>query len=454
MKLNSMKTLWILVGVIFSAGCSMHQGKMEPLQFVSSSFSGGQYLAKVDNAVIIQDASSSMGFSNQRNLQDSKNLLTSLNQSLPANLNLNLGLRSFGHSLWQPSEMTTSVHGLTHYSRENLQKEIDSITSAGGNSPLGVAILEAGEDLKGTSGNSAIIVVSDGLKDGLQMDTAPIAAEKVKAMLNDRVCIYTVQVGDSAEGQALLDKVVQAGQCGFAESAEDLTSSAGMKLYIEKVFLSPPPQRADMRMDSDGDGVMDDLDKCPNTPKGTIVDKNGCPLDKDGDGVSDDLDRCPDTPKGAMVDQSGCPLDTDRDGVPDDLDKCPGTPRGAAVDTQGCALKLSLHINFDTDQAVIKPEFKSELEKAAAFIKANSNIPYVVLGGHTDSRGTDSYNQKLSERRAAAVRQELVENYGVDDKKIRSKGYGESRPVGDNSTKQGRAQNRRVEVLCCAFLPD
>lgn len=89
--------------------------------------------------------------------------------------------------------------------------------------------------------------------------------------------------------------------------------------------------------DSDGDGVPDNLDKCPNTPKGARVDANGCTSDADGDGVVDGVDRCPDTPKGAKVDAEGCPLDTDQDGVYDGLDQCPDTPRGERVNSKGCS---------------------------------------------------------------------------------------------------------------------
>jgi len=88
--------------------------------------------------------------------------------------------------------------------------------------------------------------------------------------------------------------------------------------------------------DSDGDGVSDADDKCPDTPKGAKVDKQGCPTDADGDGVFDGIDKCPDTPKGAKVDMQGCPLDTDKDGVYDGLDLCPDTPEGMKVDANGC----------------------------------------------------------------------------------------------------------------------
>lgn len=146
--------------------------------------------------------------------------------------------------------------------------------------------------------------------------------------------------------------------------------------------------------------------------------------------------------------------DSDGDGVPDHLDKCPGTPKGRIVDADGCELKLTLHINFDFDKAEIKPEFKSELDKAATFIRQNSQVPYILLAGHTDSIGEADYNQNLSERRAAAVRQALISDYGVDPGKLIAKGYGQAQPIADNATEEGRYQNRRVEVICCAVLPE
>jgi outer membrane protein OmpA-like peptidoglycan-associated protein len=90
--------------------------------------------------------------------------------------------------------------------------------------------------------------------------------------------------------------------------------------------------------DSDGDGVLDGLDKCPDTPKGCKVDASGCSIDSDGDGVCDGVDQCPDTPKGAKVDARGCPIDSDGDGVYDGLDQCPNTPAGAKVDDKGCPI--------------------------------------------------------------------------------------------------------------------
>lgn len=113
----------------------------------------------------------------------------------------------------------------------------------------------------------------------------------------------------------------------------------GVPDYKDKCPDTPPFTRVDQfgcPLDSDGDGVPDDYDNCPDTPYGIEVDEYGCPKDSDGDGVPDYLDECPNTPFGVIVDDKGCPYDSDGDGVPDNLDKCPNTPKGTPVDEFGC----------------------------------------------------------------------------------------------------------------------
>lgn len=211
----------------------------------------------------------------------------------------------------------------------------------------------------------------------------------------------------------------------------------------KKEMVPPPPPPAPK--DTDGDGVIDELDKCPDTPAGVKVDSVGCPLDTDKDGVYDYLDKCPDTPAGVKVDSVGCPLDTDGDGVYDYLDKCPDTPRDLAVDAKGCPERvcITLGVQFDTDKAVVKPQYHDEIKKAADFLKEYPEAT-AVIEGHTDSVGSDAYNQKLSERRAKAVMKYLVDKLGINAKRLSAKGFGESKPIADNATEEGRYKNRRV----------
>lgn len=196
--------------------------------------------------------------------------------------------------------------------------------------------------------------------------------------------------------------------------------------------------------DSDGDGVADDMDECPDTPKGVSVDAKGCPLDSDGDGVYDYQDKCPGTPAGVSVDSDGCPLDSDGDGVTDDMDKCPGTPQGARVDRDGCMENIVLdNILFELNSATLTGHDKAILD---GLVKAFNRpfIKSILITGHTDSTGSDDYNMSLSKRRAASVAAYL-KSAGVDVP-MATDGKGESDPVADNGTREGRAQNRRVVV--------
>jgi OmpA-OmpF porin, OOP family len=166
------------------------------------------------------------------------------------------------------------------------------------------------------------------------------------------------------------------------------------------------------------------------------------PADSDGDGVTDDTDRCPGTAAGAPVDATGCELDGDGDGVVDRLDKCPKTPKGDKVDANGCSLTLRLEVQFDNNSATLQPESLSYLDQVAARL---NELPSVtgVIEGHTDSNGSAEYNQDLSERRAKTVRDYLVSK-GVASSRLTAQGLGETQPVADNTTAEGRAQNRRV----------
>lgn len=174
------------------------------------------------------------------------------------------------------------------------------------------------------------------------------------------------------------------------------------------------------------------------------------PIDSDGDGVSDQNDNCPNTPAGTAVDQYGCPYDgdDDNDGVPNSVDKCPNSKAGAIVDKDGCEVQVVIElqgVHFDTDKASLKPVSIEILNAAVKTLGEHGTI-MVEIGGHTDSRGSESYNQKLSERRTKVVYDYLV-NKGISANRMTWKGYGEANPVAPNDTVDGRAKNRRTEMM-------
>ena len=228
----------------------------------------------------------------------------------------------------------------------------------------------------------------------------------------------------------------------------------GVPDHLDRCPNTPPGCPVDEQgcsPDADGDGVPDCIDKCPNTPKGCEVDAAGCPADSDGDGVPDCIDKCPNTPKNCRpVDKNGCPPDSDGDGVPDCIDKCKGTPKNTPVDENGCPpvgeeLMILTGINFAFDSAKLDKESEVIVNRAVDNLKRNPQMQ-VLIEGHTDSTGPEDYNMGLSIRRAQAVKDYMV-SQGIAKERLSIKGFGEAQPLVSNDTKEGRAENRRVEFV-------
>ncbi len=165
-------------------------------------------------------------------------------------------------------------------------------------------------------------------------------------------------------------------------------------------------------LDGDEDGVFDGLDQCPNTPKGAEVDEEGCPSDRDGDGVFFGIDLCPNTPAGVVVNATGCPVDSDADGVFDGPDACPDTPAGARVDARGCLVQLELqNVEFEFNSFDLTRSARAYLAELAGQIVQQADpegTGRLELRGFTDSVGAEAYNQRLSQSRAEAVRDFLL----------------------------------------------
>jgi outer membrane protein OmpA-like peptidoglycan-associated protein len=249
---------------------------------------------------------------------------------------------------------------------------------------------------------------------------------------------------------------------------------------------SPPPPK---EKDTDGDGIIDKLDKCPLEPedKDGFEDEDGCPdPDNDKDGVPDIDDKCPMVPedKDGFEDEDGCPdPDNDKDGILDADDKCPNEPGpkenggcpdkdrdGDTVvdrldkcpdvpgppDNDGCPkqkyivvtkdkIELKQKVHFATAKATIYPDSFPMLTEVADVLKGRPEIR-VRIEGHTDSRGGLKYNLKLSQSRADSVKAFLV-GQGVDPSRMETRGFGPTQPIADNRTASGREQNRRTEFI-------
>ena len=199
--------------------------------------------------------------------------------------------------------------------------------------------------------------------------------------------------------------------------------------------------------DDDQDRINNNVDQCPNTPIGVAVDRVGCSLDSDMDGVTTGQDRCPGSRAGADVDIYGCENDEDNDGVVDHRDDCLGTRAGARTDVKGCEIKdiISLPgVSFETGRDALLPGIEYLLQAAADTLKKHPDLQ-IEVAGHSDDTGDANMNIGLSMRRAKTVRNFLI-RYGVEESRLTFKGYGEAQPIADNSTAEGRATNRRVEL--------
>ena len=402
----SLRAVFLLMICALLFSCATGQVQTPQPLFSPDMLEADQYEPKVDNFMVILDKSSSMSwkYNEQKRLTIAKDFLNAMNQTLPE-MKVNCALRTFGTSGF--GTPTVLIYGPTEYSRKEFQGALDASERAIGRSPLGAAITAAGADLKESEGQIAVIIVSD----GSDMNTTPItAANNMKAKFGDRVCIYTVLVGDDPAGETLMKQVAEAGGCGFSVRADEFKDSGDMGDFVKNVFLAKIVKPV---MDSDGDGVTDDLDRCPNTPKGVKVDAHGCPLDSDNDGVADYLDKCPNTPKGATVDARGC-------------------------------WTYAAKVMFDINSAEIKSEAYPMLDEAILILEKNPEMK-VEIDGHTDNTGSAAYNMNLSERRAKSVMKYFVDK-GVEAERLTTKGFGLTKPAASNDTKEGRTKNRRVEL--------
>jgi len=354
---------------------------------LNAAVQSGQYQQKIDNFFVINDSSYSMadeylgagylGEPAATKLSVEKEVLNRMNQTIP-DLKLTSSIRSFGFGPCLSGGFTQLNQAPTAYSKSLFGQGIDSLTCASGGSPMENGIDGTASDLAGTAGNIAVLILSD----GQSLDSDPIPAVKsLKQQYGDRLCVYNVWVGneDEKSGIAVLNQLSNIGGCGFTAMAENIASPEGMARFVKSVFL-----------------------------------KTGQPAigDEDGDGVLDDADRCPGTPKGAKVNSVGCWV---IDGV-----------------------------KFETDKSDIAPQYYGLLDEVVTVIKNNPGLR-IEVQGHTDNVGSAEYNQPLSERRAQAVADYLsshIQGQGV----LSAHGYGLTRPMDTNETPEGRANNRRVQL--------
>jgi OmpA-OmpF porin, OOP family len=334
-----------------------------------------------DSAVFVVDVSGTVNDSGE--VKEAQGIVGGMNERFPDYVK-SAGILTFGKAREAQLEWAAPV---ARYSRVTIDQAAESLRGTDGPTPLGAAMRKVEDGLAQAQGKTALIIVSDGLDNGF---TDPIeAARALKKKHGDDLCIFTIQLGADPAGEALLKKLVEVGECGKGETAAGLKSSSALQDLVDYIF---PPA----------------LKPAPPPPVAKPV------------------------PIG----------DADGDGVLDNVDQCPGTPRGAKVDPRGCWVLRD--VKFDVNKYDLKPEYLPFLDEVVLVLKQNPNIK-VTIEGHTDSSGSDALNNKLSQDRAKAVMNYFVSK-GVDQTRLAAIGFGKTRPIATNDSEEGKAQNRRIEL--------
>ena len=358
-------------------------------QDLNAKLSSGQYVQNANNVYIIFDKSGSMldSYADKEKFDIEKTLVSSFNRTIP-DLDLQAALRTFGNN-FANFDVTNLKYGVTKYNADTVDKTIKKINLPFGDSPLDVAITDAGNDLQSVQGRSALVIFTD----GEDMGNAPVkATTNVKNAFGDRLCIYTVQIGNDEKGTKLLNQITRVGQCGFSVQGDKLASDAEMTDFVEKIFLAaaPPP---------------------PPAKEPEVV-----------------APPPPPPPPPPVEETKKAPE--------------PVTAVEQKIIEKG---RVTLMIEFDTGKTVVKPRYYNEIQNVADVMKKHPDLN-IVIEGHTDNVGGAKYNLNLSQKRAEAVKRVMETKFGVAASRIKAQGFGYSKPIASNKTPDGRQKNRRVEA--------
>ncbi len=337
----------------------------------------GQLVQKMDNFVVLFDKSASMGLSKKTEMRDdpmSEKVGESNRLILAKDTTKNMiatipeiRLNAGLRTFW--SEENALIYGMKPLVKEGYTKAINTIEHENGRTPMGKAITAAGNDLKGAKGNSAIIIVSDFSEipgvDDLRPATVMEAITKVNADYGDKLCVYAIQVGYTPDGKELSEQIVQNVKGGYTVNADRLVAPAAMAAFVEKVISGKCSRYQDL------------------AAKKVVI-----------------LATEP------MVEEKVV----------------------AAVSEEKVIVLAFEDIHFDFDKSTLKPEAQTILKRNIQLLKDNPKAK-VRIAGYTSASGTEAYNQKLSERRAKAVQEYLINEGGIAPERLSTIGYGETNPA-------------------------
>jgi len=234
--------------LVLLAACATAPPAMAPFsaQDLNGKVQSGEYMAKPENFVVVFDSSSSMAeaYKGQLNTGNSKfavakDLVDRMNQTIPA-LPIQGALTTFGVGI--SKKPVTTVYGLTDYTQDGFKEGLGKISKPGGTTPMGLGLAEASALLKDSQGDIAVIVFSDGVENSPAI-SALSAANTMKEEFGDRLCVYTVFVGNDDKGRKVMNDLAASTACGSAKSADELATAGAMAAFVEEVFLEKAPMK-------------------------------------------------------------------------------------------------------------------------------------------------------------------------------------------------------------------
>jgi outer membrane protein OmpA-like peptidoglycan-associated protein/Mg-chelatase subunit ChlD len=386
MKRISYGLIFLLMFFILITGCATFR----PVD-LNPQIKSGQLVQKTDNFIVLFDRSASMNtlhgtpmVNEATRLIHAKDAAKNMIATIPE-IKLNAGLRTF----W--SEETALLYGMKSLVKEDYTKAINSIENVYGRTPMGKAITAAGNDLKSAGGNSAMIIVSDFSEipgiDDIRPATVMEAITKVNAEYGDKLCVYAIQVGYTADGKELSEQIVQNVEGGYTVNADKLVTPAAMAAFVEKVIsgnCSRYPQLV-----------------AKPTEKVVILAAEPKVEEKVVAAVSETKAE----------------------------EKVVTAVSEPKAEEKVVILILAFEdVHFDFDKSTLKPEAQTILKRNIQILKDNPKAK-VRIAGYTSASGTDAYNQKLSERRANAVHEYLISEGVITRDRLSTIGYGETNPA-------------------------
>ena len=356
-----------LMFCILFAGCAT----FKPVD-LGPRIESGQVVQKVDNLIVLFDKSASMGLSHGKpmvneatRLIHAKDATRNMITTIPE-IRLNAWLRTF----W--SEETALIYGMAPLVKEDYTKAINWIGFPHGRTPMGKAITAAGNDLRRVKGNSAIVIVSDFSEtpgvDDIRQESVTEAITEVNAEYGDKLCVYTIQVGYTLNGKELSEQIVQNVEGGYTVNADKLVTPAAMAAFVNKVIAHDCSRYQQLVAKSEEKVVI--------------------------------VAAEPKVEEKVMA---------------------------AAAEPKVIILAFE-DVHFDFDRSTLKPEAQAILKRNIQLLKDNPKAK-VRIAGYTSASGTDAYNQKLSERRAIAVQEYLINEGVITPDRLSTIGYGETNPA-------------------------